>query len=138
MIKQENFGKIINFGINVVLGIGLTLTGLIKNHGVTLESFLIGFVVSMGVGYLICDIVPACGARFQKSISNKVVATLVSTAITGFVYILLISFFNLFVSTGFIVFQVWPHTFPILYLVGYMILLVFMPIIQKIAVFLTK
>lgn len=66
MIKQENFGKIINFGINVALGIGLTLTGLIKNHSLTLESFLIGFVVSMGVGYLICDIVPACGAGFQN------------------------------------------------------------------------
>lgn len=138
MIKKENFGKIINFGINVALGIGLTLTGLIINHGLTLESFLIGFIVSMGVGYLICDLVPAFGARFQKTISNKLVATLVSTAITGFVYILLISFFNLFSSTGFMVMRVWPHTFPYLYLVGYIILIIFMPLIQKLAILLTK
>ena len=49
MLPKSYFGKIINFAINAALGIGLTLTGLLMNHMLTFESFLTGFVVSMGV-----------------------------------------------------------------------------------------
>lgn len=59
MIAKKHFGKIINLGINIVLGIALTLTGLLKNGIFTPSAFATGFVVSMGVGYLICDIIPA-------------------------------------------------------------------------------
>ena len=138
MIDNRNFDKIINVGINVVLGIALTLTGLLVNHMLTLHDFVTGFVTSMGVGYLICDLIPPFGDKVKEKIHHPITKNLVGTAITGFVYILLISFFNLFVSTGFHVMDVWPGVFPYVYGVGYVVLLVFMPIIVKVAFVLTK
>jgi len=138
MLPKDYFGKIVNFCINIWLGIGLTATGLYMNGMLTGEALATGFVVSMGVGYLICDLIPAVGPKVTKNMADSMAKNLLTTAITGFVYIFLISFFNLFVSAGIHVFSVWPRLFPVLYVVGYLILLIFMPLCVKTAEWMTK
>lgn len=138
MVRKENYGKIINFTINIFLGIGLTTVGLYKNKLLSIESFMTGFVVSMGIGYIICDLIPALGPIATKSMKDSLPKNLLTTAVTGFVYIFLISFFNLFSTTGFQVLHVWPKLFPVLFIIGYVILLLFMPICVKIADWLTQ
>lgn len=138
MISKQNYGKIINFTINILLGIGLVATGLILGHSLTVWAFITGFVVSMGCGYTICDIIPAVGPIVTKGIKNKWIKYFVSTGINGLIYICCISLCCQFVSFGPKIFQIWPGTFPYLFLVGYVILLVFMPLCIKLADVLTK
>ena len=87
MVRKENYGKIINFTINIFLGIGLTTVGLYKNKLLSIESFMTGFVVSMGIGYIICDLIPALGPIATKSMKDSLPKNLLTTAVTGFVYI---------------------------------------------------
>lgn len=137
MIAKENYGKVVNFMINIFLGIGLTLTGLLKGNSLTVLSFLQGFVVSMGCGYTICDVIPQVGTILCRKIDNKIVSTLLGTAVNGLIYIFFISLCCQFVNFGLGTMQIWPHVFPFLYVVGYLILIVFMPVSIKAADFLT-
>ena len=129
------FGQLMNLFINIELAIGLTFIGLYLNDALTVPAFITGCVVSVGVGYLICDIIPAgkVGEMLFKNMSEGLPKRLLTTAITGLIYIFLISFFNMFASAYTAVWIIWPHAFPMLYLVGYIILLVFIPINEKIS-----
>lgn len=96
MFDESWIGKIINFSINVFLGIVLVLVGLI----------LAGHLLSSAVGAL--------------------------------VLITCISFCCQFVAVGNLLFIVWPKALPYLLASGYVVIVVFMPICEKIAVALTR
>lgn len=142
MFSQSSFGKIINFPINVFLGIVLVLVGLSLSGNLTGLVFVQSFVVSMGVGYLICDLIPApmWGKKLVEKIGirNKFGAHLLSSAVGAAVLITCISFCCQFVAVGELLFVVWPKALPYLLLSGYVVIVVFMPICEKIAVALTK
>lgn len=142
MLDKSCFGKIVNFSINICLGIVLVLVGLILSDNLQPMMFIQSFVVSMGVGYLICDIIPApmWGQNLVKkmNITNKLIAHLISSAVGALILITCISFFCQFVAVGGALFQVWPKALPYLLGSGYLVIVLFMPVCQKIAEILTK
>lgn len=142
MFDKAHFGRIVNFFINIALGIVLSLVGLILSGRLSPLLFIQSFIVSMGVGYTICDLIPApvWGQKLARKlhIKNKLGSHLFSTAIGGLVLITCISFFCQLVAVGSIVFRVWPHALPYLLMYGYLVLLVFLPASTKIAELLTK
>lgn len=142
MFDKVHFGRIMNFSINIFLGIALVTVGLVLSNNLKPMIFLQSFVVSMGVGYTICDLIPApqWGQRLitKAGVKNPLLFRLASTAIGGLVLITCISFFCQFVAVGEIIFQVWPHAWPYLYGSGYLVLIIFMPVCEKIAGALTK
>lgn len=129
------FGQLMNLLINIELAIVLTFLGLYLNGALTVPAFITGCVVSVGVGYLICDIIPAgkVGEAIFKNMSDGLPKRLLTTAITGLIYIFLISFCNMFVSAYTDVMLIWPHAFPFLYIAGYIVLVVCIPINEKIS-----
>lgn len=142
MFDMASFGKIINFSINVFLGIVLVLVGLLLSGNLTLLMFVQSFVVSMGVGYLICDLIPApmWGKKLAEKlgVKNKLAAHLLSSAVGAGVLITCISFCCQFVAVGSLLFVVWPKALPYLLFSGYLVIVFFMPVCEKIAVALTK
>lgn len=142
MLDQSYFGKIINFSINIFLGIVLVLVGLLLSGNLEPLTFFQSFIVSMGVGYLICDFIPApaWGKKLTAylGIQNKVMAHLLSSAVGALVLITCISFFCQFVAVGNLLFVVWPKALPYLLLSGYIVIVLCMPLCEKIAVALTK
>ena len=141
MIGKQHFGRIINFSINIALGLVLTYVGLSIAGAITSLAFIQSFVVSMAVGYTICDLIPApaWGQMFTEriGIKNRLGCHLVSTDIGGLVLITCISFFCQFVAVGGAILAVWPHALPSLLMSGYMVLIIFMPVCERIAGILT-
>ncbi len=142
MLDKSWTGKIINFLINVFLGIVLVLVGLLLSGNLTPLMFAQSFIVSMGVGYLICDFIPApmWGQKLVAAlgIKNALLGHLISSAVGAVVLITCISFFCQFVAVGDLLFVVWPHALPYLIASGYVVIVIFMPICQKIALALTE
>ena len=142
MIGKQHFGQIINFLINVALGLALTAVGLSMAGTVQPLAFVQSFVVSMAVGYTICDLIPAPAWRkmFTKylGIKNKLGCHLISTAVGGLVLITCISFFCQFVAVGGSILAVWPRALPYLLAAGYLVLIIFMPLCEHFAVVLTS
>lgn len=134
--------KLINFFINIFLGVVVVAVGLILSGNLTPMMFAQSFVVSMGVGYLICDLIPApmWGQKLvaKLGIRNKVAGHLLSSAVGAVVLITCISFFCQFVAVGELLFVVWPHALPYLIASGYVVIVVFMPVSQKMAEALTR
>lgn len=142
MFDKAHFGRIVNFSINVFLGITLVLVGLGLSGSIQPMMFFQSFVVSMGVGYMICDLIPAplWGQKLmvKAGIKNPLLFRLLSTAFGGLILITCISFFCQFVAVGGMLFKVWPHAWPYLYGSGYIVLVLFMPVCEKIAEILTN
>lgn len=142
MFDRSYFGKIINFTINIFLGIVLVLVGLSLSGNLKPLMFIQSFVVSMGVGYLICDFIPApiWGQKLVKAlnIKNKIAGHLLSSAVGAIILITCISFFCQFVAVGNLLFIVWPKALPYLLLSGYVVIVLFMPLCEKIAKVLTE
>ncbi len=88
----------VHFSLLIIirLGIGLTADGLYMNGMLIGGAFAASFVVSMGLAIF--------GPTVTKNIADSVAKNLLTNAITGFVYIFLISLFNLFVTAGIHVF----------------------------------
>lgn len=142
MFDELWIGKIINFLINIFLGIVLVLVGLALSGNLKPLMFIQSFVVSMGVGYLICDLIPApqWGQKLVQhlNIKNKLAGHLLSSAVGALVLITCISFFCQFVAVGNLLFIIWPKALPYLLASGYVVIVVFMPICEKIALAVTK
>ena len=140
MFEKQNYGKIINFSLNFFLGIGLTAVAQIMSKSLSFESLLLGLVTTMGIGYVIGDLVPAMALAMKATgkIKSKSLSHVVSMGIVAFINVALISFFNVFVSAGFHVLGVWVGIFPLFFILGWVILIVFMPVCHKIAQTLTK
>ncbi|MCC8179370.1 MAG: hypothetical protein LIP23_00425 [Planctomycetes bacterium] len=142
MFDKCHFGRIVNFSINIFLGIALVLVGLLLGDNLHLMVFLQSFVVSVGVGFTICDLIPSphWGEQLSKKlgIQNRLLFRLLATAVGGVVLITCISFFCQFVAFGGVMFHIWPYALPYLLLTGYIVLLLFMPVCVKIAAALTR
>lgn len=141
-MDKSHFGRIVNFLINIALGIVLVSVGLLLADNVHPMIFMQSLAVSIGVGYTICDLIPSpmWGEKLahQLGLRNKLLFHLFSIAVGGAVLITCISFFCQFVAFGSMTFQVWPRTLPYLLLSGYLVLVVFMPICKKAAILLTR
>jgi len=142
MLAAAHFGRIVNFTINIFLGIALVGVGLTLAGNLHPMIFLQSFVVSVGVGYTICDLIPSpvWGERFARKlgVDNKFLFHLVSTAVAAIVLITCISFFCQFVAFGRDVFQIWPYSLPYLMVAGYIVLVVFLPVSKEVAARLTS
>lgn len=142
MIGKQHFGQIINFLINIALGLVLTTVGLSMAGPIQPLVFIQSFVVSMAVGYTICDLIPApaWGKMLTErlGIGNRLGCHLLSTAVGGLVLITCISFFCQFVAVGSNIMAVWPHALPYLLAAGYLVLIIFMPLCERIAGALTS
>ena len=141
MFPKERFGNIMNFLMNVVMGISLTVTGGLLSNTLTLVSFLSGFVTSMGIGYLIGDFLPAkeWGDKLADAMGLKsaLLHHLVSILILTVVMISIISFLCQFTSLGTMVFQIWPTMILKLIGVGYIVLALLFPVMFKLTISLT-
>lgn len=142
MLDQSYFGKIINFSINVFLGIVLVLVGLVLSDNLTMLTFVQSFIVSMGVGYLICDFIPApvWGKKLVQTlgIKNVLVSHCISSAVGALILITCISFLCQFIAVGNLLFVVWSKALPYLLLSGYLVIVLCMPLCEKLAAALTK
>ena len=137
-VNMRKFGLIMNLSMNTVLGFIMTTVALLGQHNFTLENLLTGAVVSLGIGYLVSDVVPAIpfSEKVTANIQNPIIKHLASTAIVAVCFITLISFGNTFVATGFNVFKVWPQTLPLGFIQGYCVLIFVLPVIKKFAIML--
>ena len=142
MLDKPCHGKLINFSINVFLGIALVATALGLAGVLQPMLFFQNLIVSICVGYAICDLVPASawGERLCRrlNIKSKVLFHLISSAVAGVVYITCISFICQFIAFGGSVFIVWMPMYLYLLLVGYAVLVIFMPLCKKLARWLTE
>lgn len=142
MLDKAYAGRIVNLLINIFLGVAMVLTGLLLGGGLQPMPFVQNLLVSVGVGYLLCDFIPAprwaAGLVKRLRIKNTLAAHLLSSAVSGAVFITCISFTCQFIAFGGAVFSVWPYTLPYLLLVGYAVLVVFMPLCQRVAALLTE
>lgn len=142
MLDKSYFGKIVNLFINVFLGIAMVTTALSIAGVLQPMLFFQNVIVSICVGYMICDLIPASawGERLcnKLAIKNKLLFHLLACAVSGAIYITCISFICQFVAFGGAVFSVWAPMLIYLLLVGYLVLVIFMPLCQKIAGWLTR
>ncbi|MCG8156384.1 hypothetical protein JMY81_08515 [Brenneria goodwinii] len=142
MFDKAHFGRVVNFSINIFLGIALVLVGLTLADNLQPMIFWQSFVVSVGIGYTVCDLIPspAWGEQLARKagIKSKLLFHLLSTAIAGVVLIVCISLGCQFVAFGGAVFQVWPYALPYLLIAGYITLVVFLPVCKEIAGVLTR
>ena len=76
---MRKFGLIMNLSMNTVLGFIMTTVALLGQHNFTLENLLTAVVVSLGIGYLVSDVVPAI------PFSEKVTANIQNPIIKHFV-----------------------------------------------------
>ncbi len=145
MINQARFGTIINLFLNIILCVSLSCYVLSHNGLLTLETFIVSFVSSFCIGYTIGDLVPGkmWGDKVAAALglrANSLVAHFVSTILLAFVMVTSISFLANLVALGVNehMIRAWLSLYPILWLGGYLLLLIFLPIGIKIAAALTS
>lgn len=142
MFQKKHTGRIVNLFINIFLGVALVLVALLLADSLQPMLFFQNVIISICVGYTLCDLIPAAawGEHLVKrlKIRNRFFSYLLSSAVSGLIFITAISFTCQFVAFGSDVFHIWPHALPYLLLTGYLVLLCFMPVCQKAAALLTK
>lgn len=145
MIDKKHFGRIINVFLCFFLSVVLSIVALVYTHELTFAGLVISFISSFGISYVICDIIPVgiLGPRFASALRLKehsVGHTLVSTLLIDFIMVTLTSFLNTIVSLGFkpILVAAWASIYPYWMLVGYICLLILIPIAEYLAASLTR
>ena len=137
MEKAVKFGKIMNFFMNVVMGIILPVTCMTVMHGFNWVGFFMNFIVSLGVGYTYGDIIPALdygmALAAKLGVKNRVAAHCISTAVLSFIMITLISITCQFAGMGPDFIHVWPKLYPYCLVVGYIAITALLPFGMKIA-----
>lgn len=103
----------VNLLMNLVMGLVLGITGQVLNGAFSLLSFAQGFVLSMGVGYLIGTYIPIMDTgnalAHKLGLKKGLGEYLVSTLAVSVCMVILITFFCMFVQTGAAVFQVFAR-----------------------------
>lgn len=145
MISKKHFGRIINIFLCFFLSMALSSVALICTHEFTFQGLVIAFIGSFGISYFIGDVtnVGELGIRFAKALNlkeNTVPFLLVDTAVVCIIMVTLTSFFSTVLSLGFkpILVPAWVSIYPYWMLVGYIFLLILMPIAVKLAESLTR
>lgn len=145
MINKKHFGRVINVFLCFFLSVALSIVALVYTHEFTFAGLVVSFISSFAISYFIADItdVGELGIRFAKAVKLKehsVPFVLVDTAIVCIVMVTLTSFLNTIVSLGFkpILMMAWFSIYPYWMLVGYICLLILMPLAVKLAGALTE
>lgn len=145
MFSIKNFETIVNVFMGIILCIALSLVVLLLHNNLGLEPFVLSFLTSFAVSYTVSDLLPVkdIGDKLPKRLGLKegtLAFFMISTFISVFVMILLVSFLLVLLNVGFkpFLFAAWLSTFPILLLVCYVIELFTLPIAVKTAIALTS
>ncbi|HHV32762.1 MAG TPA: hypothetical protein GXX74_10250 [Clostridiales bacterium] len=145
MFDKKHFGRIINVFLCFFLSVALSIVALLFTHELTFAGVVISFISSFAISYFIADItdVGELGIRFAKALKLKehsLPFTLVDTAVVCIIMVTLTSFLNTIVSLGFkpILMIAWVSIYPYWLLVGYICLLILMPIAVRLAGALTE
>ena len=145
MINKKHFVRIINVFLCFFLSIALSIVALVCTHELSFAGLVVSFISSFAISYFIADItdVGELGIRFAKAVRLKEHTppfVLVDTAIVCIIMVTLTSLFNTIVALGFkpILMMAWLSILPYWMLVGYICLLILMPIAVKFAGVLTE
>lgn len=119
---MEKAGRLVNLQINVVMGIVLGVTGQVLQGDFSILAFSQGFVLSMGIGYLIGSYIPVMdiGKSFAHLLGAKkgIAEYIVSSFVVSVIMINLITFFCMFVQAGEAVFVVFSKNIGPFLLIG--------------------
>ncbi|WP_234122553.1 hypothetical protein [Clostridium hydrogenum] len=141
MLRKERFGSIMNFGMNLIIGIVMTTVALNLLHAVSLIAFFQNVILSLGIGYLVGDLLPAVawGDKLANALGckNKFLRHLVSSLVIGFCLITVISLICQFIAFGTGMMPIWLKCIPYFYVFGTLAILIAIPIVLKIAILLT-
>ncbi len=131
-LKPERIGTFINFCFNIILGAVFSFYMLYINNALELRVFFISFAVSFAVGYTIGDLLPApvWGDKVAKVFKLKetsIIYYLIKNLIVGICFVTAISFVMTWINVpaGHVIYA-WLHTYPILLLWGYILVLIVM------------
>ncbi|WP_394523844.1 DUF2798 domain-containing protein [Lacrimispora sp. JR3] len=145
MISKARFGTIINSFIGFILCLGLNSYILYHNGSLTFLTFIISYIPAFAISYTIGDLIPAkmWGDKIAERLGRKegtVGHALVSTLVLDAIMVTCIGFLCTLINVGFtpVLIPAWLSTYPPSLLIGYVLLLVFMPLALKLAVTLTK
>jgi hypothetical protein len=145
MFDKIHFGRIINVFLCFFLSVALSIVALVFTHELTFVGLVVSFISSFAISYFVADItdVGELGIRFAKALKLKEHSfpfALVDTAIVCIIMVTLTSFLNTIVSLGFkpILMMAWISIYPFWMLVGYICLLILMPLAVRLAGVLTE
>ncbi len=104
-MNELKFGLYVNLLLNIVMGIALGLTGQFLGGGFTLIGFLQGFIISMGIGFLIGAWIPVMhiGKGFASMLGcpkDSLLEYLVSSLCIAVMMICLITVCCVFAQAG--------------------------------------
>lgn len=101
---MEKTASLVNLLINIVMGIALGITGQVLQGGFSVLAFCQGFVLSMGVGYLIGSYIPVMdiGKSFAHllGVRNGLGEYILSSLVVSVLMINLITLVCMFVQAG--------------------------------------
>ncbi|NRT60513.1 hypothetical protein B0P06_002974 [Clostridium saccharoperbutylacetonicum] len=139
MIKKKYFSFIMGLWIMFALAITMSVVVLLLNTGKlalipiiisTLEAFIINLISSL--------IIPAnkLGEIFAKKFNakeNSFLFSALSNFIVSGIYVTIVSFFMTVINVGVssILFVAWISIYPIVFIVGYIVSLIFAPFALK-------
>ena len=133
-MNVKKFGDFINYFLGVVLSLVLTLVVLFMNNALNSQTYVVSFVIACMISFFIGYIIPAkqWGDKLAEHMKLKgIAAHLVSIAVLALFMVTCISFIDTFVSVGFNFIGGWLKLYPLLLLVGYIVLLFFQPLAVK-------
>lgn len=139
MIKPERFGTIMNLGMNLVIGIVLTFVALTRLHALAPLQFVQSVISSLGIGFLIGDLLPAVpwANKLAAKVKNKFLSHVVMTLVISACLVTAISFVCQFAAFGSGMMPIWLMCLPAFYVYGTIAIFLALPVMMKIAIALT-
>lgn len=142
MIRKERFGTIMNLGMNTVLGVVLTSVALTLLNVLTPLAFIQNFILSLAMGFLVGDLMPApvWGEKLADALGckGKFMRHLIVTIVISLLMVTVISLLCQFISFGTKMMPIWLKCIPYLLGFGSVAIFIALPIVLKIAIFLTS
>lgn len=141
MIRKERFGTIMSLGMNAVLGVVLTSVALKLLNALIPLVFIQNFILSLAIGFLVGELIPApaLGEKLADALGckGKFMRHLISTIVISLLMVTIISFLCQFISFGNKMMPIWLKCIPYLLGFGTVAIFIALPIVLKIALFLT-
>ncbi|PJI09169.1 MULTISPECIES: hypothetical protein [Clostridium] len=141
MIRKERFGTIMNLGMNAILGVVLTSVALTLLNALIPLVFIQNFILSLAIGFFVGDLIPApaLGEKLADALGckGKFMRHLISTIVISLLMVTIISFLCQFISFGTKMMPIWLKCMPYLLGFGTAAIFIALPIVLRIALFLT-
>ena len=127
------FRILMNLGIAFFLSLVMTIAGQTLSGSLSPEMFLKGFILGIAVGYTIADAVPfpQWAEAITRNVKNNALNYVLKNAVAAVFASILIGGVVNFVVLGFGFWRVLIFSFPVMYLVVFVALLIFPPIVLK-------